>query len=66
MYFCVLLKGSEQSAIDALKKTSKRVITKSAETTGHLTGNKVADKMRKVSRTSPQNTAETEDAKIPK
>ena len=38
----------KQSAIDVLKTTSKKVIQKTAEATGHLIGNKTADKITKV------------------
>ena len=34
---------------------SKRVIQKFAETTGHLIGNKIADRITKVSKASSQN-----------
>ena len=52
-----ILDHAKQSATDALKTTSKRIIQKSAEATGDLIGNKIADKM-KVSKTSPQNSLE--------
>ena len=39
--------------MDALKTTSKIVIQKTAEATGDMTGNKIADKTTKVSKTSP-------------
>ena len=35
---------------DAIKTGSKRAIQKSAEGTDHLKGNKVADKIRRVSK----------------
>ena len=38
-----------------LKTTSKRAIKITAEATGNLIGIKIADKVMKVSRTSPQN-----------
>ena len=50
---------AKQSATDALKTTSKRAIQKIAEATGDLIGNKIADKITKDLRTSPQNTLET-------
>ena len=39
-----LLHHVKQSATDALKTTSKRVIQKTAEKTRDLTGNKIVDK----------------------
>ena len=50
---------AKQSATDALKTTSKRATRKTAEMTGDLICNKIADKITKVLRTSPQNTPET-------
>ena len=52
------LDHAKQSATDALKTTSKREIQKTAEATGDLIGNKITDKIRKVSRSSPQNSLE--------
>ena len=52
-----ILDHAKQSATDPLKTTSERVTQKSAEATGDLIGNKIADKM-KVSKTSPQNSLE--------
>ena len=37
----------------------KRVIPKKTEATGDLIGNKIADRITKVSRSSPQNNSET-------
>ena len=45
------LDGAEQSAADALKTSSKRVIQKKAEATGDLIGNKIADKITRVPKT---------------
>ena len=68
-----------QKRMDHAKKSTRDVhktaFLKKAETTGDLTGNKIADKLPKVSITLPQNTlnivlSETEgkgfDVKIPK
>ena len=52
-----LIDHSKQSATVALKTTPKRVIQKTAEATGDLNGNKMADKITKVSRTSSQNSS---------
>ena len=55
----------------ALKTAPKTAIQKTAEATGYLTGNNIADKIAKVSKTSPKTvTSETEnmefDREIPK
>ena len=54
-----LLDRVKQSATDALKTASKIAIQKTAEATGVLSGNKIANKITKVSRSSPQNSLET-------
>ena len=43
------------SATDELKTSSKRVIQKTAEATGDLVGNKIADIIAQVSKNSQQN-----------
>ena len=43
-----LLDHAKQSATDALKITSKRVIQKTAEATGDLIGNKMVSRITKV------------------
>ena len=53
------LNHAKQSATDLLKTTSKRVIQKTAEATGDLIGNKIANRITKVSRSSLQNDSET-------
>ena len=53
-----LLDHAEQSATNALKTPSKKVIQKTAETTVDLTGNKITNRSMKVSRSSPQNNSE--------
>ena len=58
---------AEQSATEPLKTTSKKAIQKTAEATGDLIGNKIADavaklyngKITRVSKASPQNNSET-------
>ena len=50
---------AKKSATYALKTVSKRSIRKSAEATSDLTGNTIADKTIKVSRTLAQNSSET-------
>ena len=51
-YIQKLLDHAKQSATDALKTTSQRVIENAAEATGDLIGNKIADKITKVSKKS--------------
>ena len=58
------LDHAKQSATDALKTTSKRAIQKTAEATGDLIGNKIADRTTRVSKTSPQNNSETNEEEI--
>ena len=53
-----LLDHAKQFATDALKTTSKRAIQEATEATGNLIGNKIADKITRVSKTSPQNNSE--------
>ena len=43
-----LLDHAKQSATDALKTSSKRVIRKTAEATDDLIGNKIANKITKL------------------
>ena len=65
-----LLDHAKQSATDAFKTTSKRAIQATGEATGGLTGNKIAYKITKFSKTSEQNNSETvtseNDKEIPK
>ena len=49
----------KKSSTDALKTASKRVIKKTEEPSGGLIGKKIADKITRVSKTSPQNNSET-------
>ena len=51
---------AKQSATDAFKTSSKRVIQKIVEATGNLIENKIADKFtRGVYKSSPQNNLDT-------
>ena len=43
-----LLDSAKKSTIDVMKTASKRAIQKTAETTGGLIGNKIADKITSV------------------
>ena len=49
-----LLDHVKQSATDALKTSSKRVIQKAAEANGDLIGNKIGNKITKVSKNVQQ------------
>ena len=53
------LDHTKQSATDEIKTVSKRAIQKTAEGTGDLIGNKIAERITKVSKISPQNNSET-------
>ena len=50
---------TKQSATDTLKTSSRRANQKAPEATSDLIGNKIADKITKVSRILPQNSSET-------
>ena len=54
-----ILGHDQQSPANALKTSLKRVIQKAAEATGGLTGNEIANRIIKVSRSSPQSNSET-------
>ena len=61
---------AEKSATDLTETSSKRVIQKTAEPTGDLIANKIANKITKLSKISQQNNSETvtneHDKEIPK
>ena len=67
-----LFAHAKQSAIDAFKTDLKRTIKKkkTAEAPGYLIGNKIANKIKEVSKISQQNYSETvaneQDKEIPK
>ena len=73
-----IINHAKQSATDVLKTASKRVIQKTAEETGNVIGNEIADavaksydgKITKVSKNPQQSTSETvtneHDKEIPK
>ena len=54
-----LLDHAKQSATDAFKTASERAIQKTAETTDDFIGNKIADRITKVSKNLQQNNSET-------
>ena len=53
-YGQTLLDSAKKSTTDAIKTTSKRAIQKAAETTADLIGNKIADKIIIVSKSSAE------------
>ena len=61
---------AKQSPTDAFKTASNRALQKNTEATGDLIGNKIANRIRKVSKNSQQNNSETvtneHDKEIPK
>ena len=50
-----LMDTATKIGIDAAKATSNRVVQKTAEVTGHLIGNKIADKTTSVGKTKEKN-----------
>ena len=58
----------KKSATDAIKTASKRTIQKTAEGTGDLIDNKIADKITSVSKKSkkPQNNEANDESEAPK
>ena len=58
------LDHAKQSATDAIKTASKRVIQKTAEAAGDLTASKIADKIIRVSKNSSQKNSETNEGEI--
>ena len=56
-----VLDHAKQSATDGSETSSKRVIQKTAEATNDLIRNKNADKITRVSQTSPKNNSETNE-----
>ena len=55
----VLIMLKNLHATDALKTTSKGAIQKTVDATGGLIGNKIANRITKVSKNSQQNHSET-------
>ena len=51
--------NAERSATNAFRTSSKRVIQKTAEASGGLIGNKIANRITKVSKNSQQNNLKT-------
>ena len=69
-YSYKLFDHAKQSVTDVLKTYSKRVIQKTVERTYDLTGNKIANKITRVSKNLQQNNSERvkngNDKEIPK
>ena len=61
-----LIDHAKQSATNALETSSKKAIQKTAEVTGDLIENKIADRITKVSKTLQQNNSATNEEKISK
>ena len=53
-------------ATDVLKAALEKAIQKTAETAGDFIGNKIADKITSVSKTSPRNNSVTNKDEIPR
>ena len=56
-----LLNNTKKSTIDPIKTASNRAIQKTAEATGDLIGNKIADKTTSVSKKSSNNNNNNND-----
>ena len=58
-----LLDSAKTSTTDAIKLAAKRAIQKTTEATGYLIGNKIADKITRISKKKSPNNDETEEDK---
>ena len=56
-----LVDTAKKSATDAIKTASKRVIQKTVEATDDLIGNKIADKIRSISKKKSDNNDDDND-----
>ena len=63
-YVQKLFDSAKKSTTDAIKTASKRAILKTAEATGDLIVNKIADKITSVSKKRNNNNNDTEDVEI--
>ena len=67
-YGIKLLHSAKKSTTDAIKTASRRAIQKTAEATGDLIGNKIADKVTSVSKKKPaielHNSDETKEENV--
>ena len=57
---------AKKSTTNAIKTASKRAIWKTAEATGDLIGNKIADKIPSISRKSSKELQDENEIEIPK
>ena len=60
-----LMDTATRTGIDAAKTVSKRVVQKTAEATGDLIGNKLADKITSIAKPKEKETKKTEEIYIP-
>ena len=58
--------SAKKSTTNAIKTASKRAIWKTAEATGDLIGNKIADKIPSISRKSSKELQDENEIEIPK
>ena len=58
-----LIDAATKQGIDAAKAASERVVQKTAEATGHLIGNKIADKITSICKSKERK--KTEEIYIP-
>ena len=62
-FHCIKMRYSLERR-DATKATSKRAIQKTAEATGNLVGNKIADKITSLSKKKSNNNNNDDDAEL--
>ena len=60
-----LMDTATKTGIDAAKTTSKRIVQKTAEGTGDLIGNKIADKITSIGKPKEKETKKIEEIYIP-
>ena len=63
-YVQKLLDSAKKSTTDTIKTASKRAIQKTAEASGDLIGNKIADKITSVSKKSNNNNNDDDDVEL--
>ena len=59
-----VLDSAKKSTTDAIKTASKREIQKTAEATGDLIGNKIADKVTSISKSPKEFHSKTDENEI--
>ena len=59
-----LVDTAKKSATDAIKTVSKTAIQKTAEATGYLIGNKIADKITSISKKKSDNNNNDDDVEL--